>query len=120
MAIFRDEPDVLRRLLSLTLARPASPAPLPDPEQARLVYYLLDPGGRGAPEPFLTRTVLRLLRHLDYDTEQRPVVCRSRLRGRISWPATLQARYGQEYDPGRHVCREARRRYDTPENQLVK
>jgi hypothetical protein len=119
-AVFLAEPEVLRRLVSLAMAGPPGPDRLPELPAAVAAYFLLDVHGREAPEPFLTRTLGRLLRHLDHDTEQRPVICRGRTRGRISWPATLQARYAQDFDPGRYVCREVRRRYDTPENQLVK
>lgn len=118
MAVYAAEPDVLRRLLGLTLAHASGPETLP--ESALLAYHLLAVEERGAVEPFLVRSLGRLLRNLDHDTQQKPVACRSRLRGRISWPATYQARYGQDFDPGRFVCREVRRQYDTPENQLVK
>jgi hypothetical protein len=118
MAVYDGEPDVLRRLLGLTLAGASGPEMLSEPAIA--AYLLLDVEKRSAIEPFLTRSLGRLLRNLDHDTQQKPVACRGRLRGRVSWPATYQARYGQDFDPGRYVCREIRRQYDTPENQLVK
>ena len=112
------ETEMLRRLVGL-VSRGTDGTRGPDPAAARLAYRLLDLG-EGTPESFLTHAVLRVLRHLDHDTEQRPVVCRGELQGRISWPATLRVQYGQDYDPGRYVCRQVRRRYDTPENQLLK
>jgi hypothetical protein len=42
------------------------------------------------------------------------------VRGQVNWQATVKARYGDDYNPGRFICREVRRDYDTPQNQLLK
>jgi hypothetical protein len=118
-------PTVLQRLIGL-LMTPMAPVPIEQvlPVEmhsvARATYFLLDVGGRCEVETFITYTLNRLLRQLSHNTMQRPVIYRKRVRGRILWPATYKARYGDDYDPSRYVCQEVRHLYDTPENQLLK
>ena len=69
---------------------------------------------------FLDDGLSRILLHMTRRTEQQRVEQRSRVRGRVAWPATYKARYGEDYDPARFVCFEVRHQFDTPENQLVK
>jgi hypothetical protein len=120
----QSEVDVQRRLLALAVQVPR-PVPweriaTPDLRfAARAAYFLLD-AGRDDAESFLTYTLERLLSQLTRITEQRQVEYRGRVRGRIVWPATFKARYLEEYDPSRYVCREVRREFDTPENQLLR
>jgi uncharacterized protein DUF2357 len=123
--VIRAESAVLRRFMGLALARPSIASVEQPMEQgarlaARAAYFLLDLGSRDVAEAFVTQTLSRLLRQLNHNTQQRPVVYQGRVRGRVVWPATFKAHYGQDYDPTRYVCREARRHYDTPENQLLK
>jgi len=83
-------------------------------------FFLLSLEWPGGVERFITHSLERLLQQLSRSTERQQVECRGQVRGRIEWPATFKARYAQDYDPSRFVCREVRNRYDTPENQLLK
>jgi hypothetical protein len=38
----------------------------------------------------------------------------------VLWAPTYRARYGGDYQPGRYVCHETRRQFDTPENRVLK
>lgn len=122
---YHDEAAVVRRFVGLLMA-PASHVPFreilkPDLHKAaRSTYFLLDANEQYDAETFITYTLSRLMRQLNHNTKQYPVVYQGRVRGRIMWPATFKAHYGQDYDPSRYVCREVRRQYDTPENQLLK
>lgn len=119
-----DETIVLRRLLALALGSraPEIGAQLSPALQraARATYFLLDVEPNRDTETFVTLTLDRLLRQLNRRTEQQQIELQGRLRGRVIWPATLKARHTQGYDPARYVCREVRREYDTPENQLLR
>lgn len=123
--LFVDEAIVLRRLIGLLLAAPID-QPLdrvlpPDwHAAAKAAYFLLHVDATGDVASFVTRTLDRLLQQLSHHTQQIAVEQRERVRGRINWPATYKARFGQDYDPARYVCREVRHQYDTPENQLLK
>jgi hypothetical protein len=86
----------------------------------RASYLLLDVDTRGDVETFVTHTLGRLLRQLNHNTQQHQVEYPGQVRGRVVWSATYKARYAQDYDPTRYVCREVRHLYDTPENQLLK
>jgi hypothetical protein len=122
-AIFRDEPEVLRRLLGLLMDRATVSERLFTREQqraAKCAYFLLDLEKGGAVEPFLIYTLNRLVRHLNRVTGRQAVTCQGRLRGRLLLQATVKAALTQSSGPGRFVCQEVRRRYDVPENQLLK
>jgi hypothetical protein len=98
-------------------------AALYDPEAdfaAAATYFLLGLDASGGVEQFVTHTLGRLLLQLIRSTEPRQVEYRGQVRGRILWPATYKLRYCDDYDPTCFVCREVHRRYDTPENQLLK
>jgi hypothetical protein len=120
-----DELAVLRRLVGLMLATPPASAW----EELRAggylrtaaaTFFLLDVEPDGGVERFMTHTVNRLLQHLLHRTEQHLVESKGRVRGKIIWPATYKARYGQDYDPARMVSRAVRYEFDIPENQLFK
>jgi hypothetical protein len=120
-----DEGAVLRRLLELSLDAGASGAVLASAPDADLrglaaTLFLLDEQAGHNVLRFLEDGLNRILQHLTRRTEQQRVEYRSRVRGRVAWPATYKARYGEDYDPARFVCYEVRHEFDTPENQLVK
>lgn len=123
--LFDAEAGVLRRLIALLLANPIE-QPLeqllpPDRQPAaKAAYFLLHVDAETDVDSFVTRSLDRLLQQLSHHTRQVPVQQRERVRGRINWPATYKARFEQDYDPVRFVCREVRHQYDTPENQLLK
>lgn len=119
-----NEIKVLRRFVG----RLMSPGRIPVWEQVdtetrfamRSAYFLLnhDPGYDA--ESFVTVTLERLLQRISRVNEPMQVEYQGQVRGRIIWPATFKARYREDYDPSRYVCRQVRREYDTPENQLLK
>jgi hypothetical protein len=124
------EMAVLRRLLGLAMA-PQQEAAWQELERpaARFAiaatFFLLcvparDESGLPDVEFFAVNVLERLLQHLSRRTEELQTEYQGRVRGRIVWPATYKARYGQDYDPSRYVCREVRHQFDTPENQTVK
>jgi hypothetical protein len=120
-----DEGAVLRRLLELSLDAGATSAALESAPDADLrglaaTLFLLDEQAGCDVLRFLEDGLSRILQHLTRRTEQQRVEYRSRVRGRVAWPATYKARYGEDYDPARFVCYEVRHEFDTPENQLVK
>jgi Domain of unknown function (DUF2357) len=121
----RNDAAVMRRFVGLLM----SPAPtvrfekLLPPElyhAARSTYFLLDTSRDYDAENFITYVLSRLVQRLNRDTRQTTVTYQGRIRGRVVWPATIKAHYGQDYDPSRYVCREVRRKFDTPENRLLK
>jgi len=61
----------------------------------------------------------RLLPQLNRTTYPHKVVMRGRADGRIDWASTYKARYSEEGGSTVFVCRQSRRRYDQPENQLL-
>jgi hypothetical protein len=101
-------------------ARPADLLPARLHLAARATYLLLNVDQRGDVETFVTHTLGRLLRQLNHNTQQQQIEVPGRVRGRVVWSATYKARYAQDYDPTRYICREVRHLYDTPENQLLK
>lgn len=123
---FVDEQGVMRRLLVQIMA--ASESYLAEgwsqshalAPAAAATYFLLDPEPGSGVKRFVTEALERLVQQLGRSTQQRQVECRGQVRGRIAWPATFKARYAQDYDPTRFVCREVRHQYDTPENQLLR
>lgn len=130
-ASLTEEVEVLRRFVSLLLESP----PPQSWEQlfsgeghrvARVTYFLLhrDPS-RGSEagvdtEGFVNESLARILRQLNSRTEREHIESQGRVRGKVIWPATLKQRYTGGYDPTRFVCRESRRQFDTPENQLLR
>jgi hypothetical protein len=119
-----DELAVLRRLIG-HLMSPGVTTALDSIGAAtrfalQATYFVLDVDPAGDAETFVTAALGRLLRQLDHATEQRRVVHRDRVRGRVSWSATFTARFSRDFDPGLYVCREVRRQFDTPENRLLK
>lgn len=70
--------------------------------------------------PFLNVTLPRLLPQLARSAEIERVEMNARVRGRVEWTATYKARYLADSNPSLYVCRESRRRFDEPENQLLK
>jgi len=114
--------SLIRRALDPWLVTPA-PQEISGPEAdfaTVAAYFLLDLGPDGGVELFIRRTLVRLVQQLSHSTEQLEVQYRGQVRGRVLWPATYKARYGEDYDPTRFVCREVHHRYDTLENQLLK
>ncbi|HVQ38235.1 MAG TPA: DUF2357 domain-containing protein, partial [Pyrinomonadaceae bacterium] len=121
----QDEAAVMRRFVGLLMAQPSSVSfreilSLDLHKAARSTYFLLDANKSYDVETFITYTLSRLMRQLNHNTKQYPVIYQGRVRGRIMWPATFKSHYGEDYDPSRYVCREVRRQYNTPENQLLK
>ncbi len=125
------EVDVLRRFVGLLL-EPPPPQPweqlfTDDGHQAaRACYFLLhhDPGQGAEPgndtEGFVNESLAQILRQLNSRTEREHIETQGRVRGKVIWPATLKQRCTGGYDPTRFVCRESRRQFDTPENQLLR
>jgi hypothetical protein len=121
--LFSDESAVLRRLVALLLGPRAASWESVDSAMlplARATYFLLDAERGGDVESFVTLTLERLLRQLNRASEQHRIALQGSVRGPIVWQQTFKARHTQGYDPTRYVCREVRRQYDTPENQLLK
>lgn len=115
---------LLRQLVRLTLV-PPSPHITQDVLQGKIAglsaaYFLLAMDQQGGMEQFVTYQLGRIVQQLSRTTEQKRVEYVGQVRGRILWPDTLKARAGGDFNPQRFVCRELLRRYDTPENQLVK
>ncbi|MCB0130637.1 MAG: hypothetical protein KDD78_07305 [Caldilineaceae bacterium] len=122
--LFAGEAMVLRRWIELTLA-PRQESAWPQLVEIfglrRLgeIFFLLDRNAGGDVSHFVTDGLPRLLQHLSRRTEQRRVEFRGQVRGRIDWPATHKARFAQDADPTRFVCREIHHQFDTAENQLL-
>lgn len=83
-------------------------------------YFLLDGEPRHNTEHFVTYTLGQLIEQLGRETQRPFATYIGQVRGQVNWPATVKARYADDYHPGRFVCREVRRDYDTPQNQLLK
>ena len=115
---------LLRQLVRLTLL-PPSPQISQDVLQGKIAglsaaYFLLAMDQQGGMEQFVTYQLGRIVQQLSRTTEQKRVEYAGQVRGRILWSETIKARAGGDFNPQRFVCRELLRRYDTPENQLVK
>jgi hypothetical protein len=123
--VTQDKPSVQDQLIR-ALMRPPGPRPWEGQLDAATMlavknaYFLMDQAPRNSAETFILQTLTRLLQQLNRTSERRTVEQETRLRGRVDWQGTLKARYSGNSSPGRYVCREAWRRYDTPENQLLK
>lgn len=120
-----DEVKILRRFIGWTMS-PGSTRKVwervgPETRFAmRSAYFLLDRDpGRDA-ESFITITLERLMQSVSRVNEPLQVEYQGKVRGRVIWPATFKARYREDFDPSRYVCRQIQREYDTPENQLLK
>ena len=117
---------MLRRFLGLLMSPPPESRRELFSQEARegvrAAYFLLhrDPGEGPDAEGFVTTLLERILQQLSSRSERELVQYQGRVRGKIAWSATLKSRYTGDYDPTRYVCREVRRRFDTPENQLLK
>jgi hypothetical protein len=61
----------------------------------------------------------RLLFQLSRTTEIERVEQGAGVRGRIDWPSTVEARYAANGGAHIYICRQRRREFDRPENQLV-
>jgi hypothetical protein len=128
MAFFEPTPDpataVLLRLSGLLMAHlpTSSLEALEANVRAALqsAYLLADVGPDRDVDLLLATTVERLVYRLKPKTERRRTEYQGRVRGRVLWPETSKARLGEDGDPTRFVCREIVRRYDTPENQLLR
>lgn len=124
-AIEENEVEILRRFIGRMMSPGSSPKVWErvDPQTRfamRSAYFLLnrDPG-RDA-ETFITVTLERLLQRVSRVNEPMQVEYQGQVRGRVVWPATFKARYREDFDQSRFVCRQVQREYDTPENQLLK
>lgn len=124
-SLFAGETAILHLLLAgLMTARPGrfALAQLSKRQQDAIssTYFLLDGEPRYNTERFVTYTLGRLIEQLGRETERPFATYIGQVRGQVNWPATVKARYADDYHPGRFVCREVRRDYDTPQNQLLK
>lgn len=68
---------------------------------------------------FLVETLPQLLPQLNRTTAIERVETSGYVRGRVDWPATHKARWTAEGGLETFICRENRRRFDRPENQLL-
>ena len=69
---------------------------------------------------FLFRTAPILLQQLSRTTQPQRVVLHGRTRGKVDWSSTYKARYSEDANPTVFVCMQSWRRFDRPENQLLK
>lgn len=83
-------------------------------------WFLLHRTRAGDPTSFVTHTLEQLLRHFSFQTDRVSREYRGRVRGKVAWPETIKRRYTSGHDPTIFVCREVKRDYDTPENQLLR
>jgi hypothetical protein len=125
MSVSWNEAAALRRILAFTSAPPKAAAWAELATSGRLfgaaaTFFLLDQEPQHDVETFVVYTLGRLLQHLSRRREANEIQYHGRVRGRVLWPTTFKARFAQDYDPTRYVCREVRYQYDTPENQLLK
>ena len=109
---------VIERMVRLTLGRP--PVAYVPEFAVGAAYFLLDQEPDGGLESFITQRLGRLVMQLARSTERQHAEYHGEVRGRILWTDTWKRRHSGDYDPALFVCREVRRRYDTPENQLIK
>lgn len=85
-------------------------------EQIGWVSFLLGPHATH----FIDVTVPSLLYQLSRQTIREQVETHGRVQGRVDWPSTYKSRLSQDNDPSVLVCRQVRRQYATPENELFK
>lgn len=125
MTLFPAETSVLQALLARQMSVRTDGlrlSGLDRPQQGAVsaAYFLLDAPAKGGVERFVTFTLARLIEQLGRETERPYVLTMGQVRGQVNWQATVKARYGDDYNPSRFICREVRRDYDTPQNQLLK
>jgi hypothetical protein len=88
-----------------------------------LLYYPSAQSGGSAPicvERFVYDIAPVLLQQFSRVTEARRVTLHGRTRGKVDWSATYKARNSADSNPTLFVCQQSWRRFDRPENQLVK
>lgn len=100
------------------------PEPTPNAallEQMALTAYLVSPAASAGPsvEDFIYRLMPVLLRQLRRVAEPERVELQGAVRGRVDWAATHRRRLSQASDPQLFICRQTRRQYATPENELL-
>jgi hypothetical protein len=97
------------------ITRP-QPAPAPGLERQikRVAFLVSEPVAT-----YLLQFMPILLRQLSRATEPERHEQRGQIRGRVDWAATHRARLSQHNDPTLFICRQTRRQYATPENELV-
>src|SRR5262245_51146942 len=71
-------------------------------------YLLLDHNPGEDAESFITFTLERLSQCIRRVNEPLQVEYQGQVRGRVIWPATFKARYREDHDPSRYVCRQLR------------
>jgi hypothetical protein len=69
---------------------------------------------------FVYKTTPRLLPQLTRTTTRRRVELYAGIRGRVDWAASLKERLAAGGNPALFVSQESQRRFDQPENQLLK
>lgn len=124
-AVVSGETTVLRLLLARLMAARPDRLALNDFDRRQqtaisATFFLLDGQPRHNTERFVTYTLGQLIEQLGRETERPYTTTMGQVRGQINWQATHKARYSDDYNPGRFICREVRRDYDTPQNQLLK
>ncbi len=122
--LFAHEAVILRHLVSLLLVQPL-PEVYRQVEQDLIpglspAYFLLAMDRSGGVERFVTYHLGRIVQQFNRYTEQKQVIYAGQARGRVLWSPTFKTRYTEAGNPYLFVCQETKRRYDTPENQLVK
>lgn len=125
MTLFPAETEVLQALIARQMSARSDRMRLSDLDRQQQAavsasYFLLDAPAKGSVERFVLFTLARLMEQLGRETERPYVLYMGQVRGQVNWQATVKARYGDDYNPGRYICREVRRDYDTPQNQFLK
>lgn len=69
---------------------------------------------------FLFHTAPTVLRQFNRTTRPQQSTSYNRIRGKVDWSSTYKARYVKNCNPNVVVCRQNRRIFDRPENQLFK
>jgi hypothetical protein len=85
-------------------------------------FLLLRPHGAALPpvEAFVTRSAPTLVQQLSRTTVPQRVTLRGRIRGKISWSDTYKARLEEEQSPSLFVVLQNQRRFNRPENELLR
>lgn len=82
----------------------------------KTVHFLLSPQVES-----LVKILPKLVRNLSHSTHKEVVEYRGIVRGRIDWNMTFKERYSQGFnDPSLFICQPTIKKYDLPENQLLK
>lgn len=69
---------------------------------------------------FLFRVVPLLLPRLSRSTQPQRLLLHGNTRGRVDWANTYKVRYAEDGNPTTFICIQNLRRFDQPENQLLK